>query len=128
VRVALHRVTESKLAFRVSLEGDVSKFRLPTPYYIYRIVFSKNEIPQLPHSQWLSSFPHSNREIWVKQRQVRDQLLAIEPEARWEKHEARMCSLCRRWVVGFGAQIMRQRELQARLSGEALQTCGEECQ
>jgi hypothetical protein len=63
----------------------------------------------------------------VKQRQIRDLLLAIEPEARWEKHEARKCPLCRRWVVGFGAQIMRERELRARLSGEALQTCGEGC-
>jgi hypothetical protein len=53
------------------------------------MVFSHHDIPQLRQRHWLPTFPHSAREIWVKQRQIRGLLLAIEPEARWEKHEAR---------------------------------------
>jgi len=29
---------------------------------------------------------------------------AIEPDARWEKHEARRCPLCRRWRLGIQAR------------------------
>ena len=116
------------MSLKVSLNNRPAFARIPTPYYVYRIVFSKHDIPNLRATHWLPQFPHSEREIWVKQRQVRDLLLAIEPEAHWEKHEARRCPLCCRWVVGFGAQIMRERELQARRSGETLETCGEVCQ
>jgi hypothetical protein len=79
-------------------------------------------------THWLPSFSHSNREIWVKQRQIRDLLLAIEPDAKWEKHEARRCPRCRRWFLGIQAQMLRERETVARLKGEALEPCGESCQ
>ncbi len=69
----------------------------------------------------------SNREIWVKQRQIRDLLLAIEPGAKWEKHEARRCPRCRRWFLGIQAQMLREREVVARLNGKPLEPCGESC-
>jgi hypothetical protein len=71
----------------------------------------------LSSAHWLPSFPHSNREIWVKPRQIRDLLLAIEPGAKWEKHEARRCPICRRWFLGIQAQMLREREMVARLGG-----------
>jgi hypothetical protein len=70
------------------------KIRLTAPQYVWRIVFATRDIPKLRQTHWLPSFPHSDREIWVKQRQIRDLLLAIDPEARWEKHEARRCPRC----------------------------------
>jgi ssDNA-binding Zn-finger/Zn-ribbon topoisomerase 1 len=103
------------------------KFQLTAPQYVWRIVFSTRDLPKLRQSQYLADFPHSAREIWVKQRQIRDLLLAIEPSARWEKHEARRCPRCHRWFVGIEAQRMREREMRARFSGEPLERCGESC-
>ena len=57
-------------------------------------------------------FPHGERETWVKQPQVRDLLLAIEPDARWEKREARRCPLCRKWLLGSGYFCGKQRDWQ----------------
>ena len=77
--------------------GVVSKkYALTAPYYIYYIAFRSHDIPKLRASHWIPSFPHSARETWVKQRQIRDLLLAIELGARWEKHEARRCARCHR--------------------------------
>jgi hypothetical protein len=89
---------------------------------VYRILFSDRDLPKLRQSHWLPSFPHSAREIWIKQRQFRDLLLAIEPEAQWEKHEARRCPRCCRWFVGIQAQMMRERETRARFSEEPLES------
>ena len=109
--------------------GVVSKkYALTAPYYVYRIAFRSHDIPMLRASHWIPSFPHSAREIWVKQRQIRDLLLAIEPGARWEKHEARRCPRCHRWVVGIQAQMMREREQRARLKGEASPPCSDYCE
>ena len=71
------------MSLKLSLNHRPAYARIPTAYYVYRIVFSKHDIPRLRATYWLPQFPHSEREIWVKQRQVRDLLLAIEPEARW---------------------------------------------
>ena len=103
--------------------------RKPTtaPYYVWRVTFLARELPKLRASHYLASFPHTTREIWVKQRQVRDLLLAIDPGARWEKHEARRCPVCHRWFIGIPAQMLREREMIARLSGEKLDACGEGC-
>ena len=109
--------------------GVVSKeYALTALYYVYRIAFRSHDIPKLRASHWIPSFPHSAREIWVKQRQIRDLLLAIEPGARWEKHEARRCPRCHRWVVGIQAQMMREREQRARLKGEASPPCSDYCE
>lgn len=103
------------------------KFQLTAPQYVWRIVFSTRDLPKLRQSQYLADFPHSAREIWVKQRQIRDLLLAIEPSARWEKHEARRCPRCHRWFLGVEAQSMRERETRARFNIEPLGPCGESC-
>jgi hypothetical protein len=115
------------VSLRVSLNHRPASARIPTPYYVYRIVFRTHDIPKLRMTHWLPSFPHDNREIWVKQRQIRDLLLAIDPEAEWEKHEARRCPRCRRWFLGIQAQMMREREFVARLNGEPVGKCGENC-
>ena len=109
--------------------GVVSKeYALTALYYVYRMAFRSHDNPKLRASYWIPSFPHSEREIWVKQRQIRDLLLAIEPGARWEKHEARRCPRCHRWVVGIQAQMMREREQRARLKGEASPPCSDYCE
>jgi hypothetical protein len=109
------------VSLKVSLNHRPASARIPTPYYVYRIVFRTRDIPKLRQTHWLPSFPHSDREIWVKQRQIRDLLLAIDPEAQWEKHEARRCPRCHRWFLGIQAQMMRERESRARFSGEELE-------
>jgi hypothetical protein len=101
--------------------------RIPTPYYVWRVVFSHHEIPKLRMTHWLPEFTHTNREIWVKQRQIKDLLLAIEPGARVEKHEARRCPICHRWFLGIAAQMLREREVVARMNGKTLEPCGEFC-
>jgi hypothetical protein len=111
----------------VSLNHRPASARIPTPYYVWHVVFSRHDIPKLRMTHWLPSFPHSNREIWVKQRQIRDLLLAIEPNARWEKHEARRCPRCRRWFLGIQAQMLLERETVARMNGKPLEPCGENC-
>jgi hypothetical protein len=112
---------------RVSLNHRPASARIPTPYYVWHIVFRTHDIPKLRMTHWLPSFSHSDREIWVKQRQIRDLLLAIEPDAKWEKHEARRCPRCRRWFLGIQAQMLRERETVARLKGEPLEPCVEGC-
>ena len=115
------------MSLRVSLNHRPASARIPTPYYVWRVVFSHHEIPKLRMTHWLPEFTHTNREIWVKQRQIRDLLLAIEPTARWEKHEARRCPRCRRWFLGIQAQMLLERETVARLKGESVGKCGENC-
>jgi hypothetical protein len=102
----------------------VKKFRLTAPYYIYRVVFGQKTIPRV---RSVPGFPCTEREVWVKQRQIRDLLLGIEPGALWEKHEARRCPLCHRWFVGIPAQMQREREMCARLNGTSLVPCGDHC-
>ena len=116
------------MSLKVSLNHRPALARIPTPYYVWRVVFLSRDIPKLRVSHWLPCFPHSAREIWVKQRQIRDLLLAIEPGARWEKHEARRCPLCHRRVVGIQAQMMREREQRSRLKGEASTPCSDYCE
>jgi hypothetical protein len=91
---------------------------------VYRILFSNRDLPKLRQSHWLPSFPHSAREIWIKQRQFRDLLLAIEPEALWEKHEARRCPRCCPLVRGT-SDADDAGATRARFSGEPLEPCGE---
>ncbi len=115
------------MSLKVSLNHRPASARIPTPYYVWRVVFSRHDITKLRMTHWLPSFPHSNREIWVKQRQIRDLLLAIEPSARWEKHEARRCPRCRRWFLGIQAQMLLERETVARMNGKPPEPCGEFC-
>lgn len=105
----------------------MSKLRLTAPQYVWHVVFFARELPRLRQSHYLVNFPQTDHEVWVKQRQIRDLLLAIDPKARWEKHEARRCPLCRRWFIGIPAQMLRERETQSRFSGEPLGPCGEGC-
>jgi hypothetical protein len=93
---------------------------LTAPYYVYRVVFYSRDIPEKVRG--LPLFPRTAREIWVWQRQVRDILLALDPHAQWEKHEARKCPRCGCWYLGIQAQMMREREEVARLV-----PCGESC-
>jgi hypothetical protein len=76
-----------------------------------------------PASAWLPGFPRGEREIWVKQRQQRDILLSLDPKARWEKHEARKCPRCGRWMLGIQAQMQRERNLCARFNNQPLAPC-----
>ena len=115
------------MSLRVSLNHRPASARIPTAYYVWHVVFSRHDIPKLRMTHWLPSFEHSNREIWVKQRQIKDLLLAIEPAARVEKHEARRCPRCRRWFLGIQAQMLRERETVARLNGVPIEKCGEFC-
>lgn len=103
------------------------KLRLTAPQDVWHILFSTRDLPKLRQSHYLPGFPHGPREIWVKQRQIRDLLLAIDPAARWAKHEARRCSRCHRWCLGIQAQMMRERETRARFSGEPLEPCCDGC-
>jgi hypothetical protein len=84
-RVYLGDVREPSLERRAERRGPScalglgvvsKKYALTAPYYIYYIAFRSHDIPKLRASHWIPSFPHSAREIWVKQRQIRDLLLA----------------------------------------------------
>ncbi len=103
--------------------------RSPTtaPYYVWRIIFTTRDLPKLRVVQYLPAFTHTAREIYVKQRQIRDLLLEIDPGARYEKHEARQCPWCHLWRLGIQAQMMREREMVARLNGKKLGRCGDGC-
>jgi hypothetical protein len=112
------------VSLRVSLNHRPASARVPTQYYVYLVIFSRDDIkiPNFRHR--LPGFPHEDpREIWVKQRQQRDILLSLDPKARWEKHEARKCPLCGCWMLGIQAQMQRERELCARFNNEPLAPC-----
>ena len=115
------------MSVRASLNHRPACARIPTPYYVWHVVFSRHDIPKLRMTHWLPCFERTNREIWVKQRQIKDLLLAIEPGARVEKHEARRCPRCRRWFLGIQAQMLLERETVARMNGKPLEPCGEFC-
>ena len=72
------------------------------------------DIPDSFRRHALAGFPRSPREMWVWKRASRNLLLAADPKARYEKHEARGCSRCGRWCLGLQAQMMREREQYAR--------------
>ena len=91
---------------------------LTAPYYVYHVTFYSHDIPRLPGARPLAGFPRSDRDIWVWKRSSRDLLLKIEPDARWVKHEARKCPRCGGWRLGIQAQMMREREMCARINGE----------
>jgi hypothetical protein len=96
---------------------------VPHQYYVYLVIFSRDDIkiPNFRHR--LPGFPREEREIWVKQRQQRDILLSLDPKARWEKHEARKCPRCGRWMLGIQAQMQREREMCARFNNQPLAPC-----
>ena len=83
-------------------------------YYVYLITFYSFDIPDSFRRHALAGFPRSPREMWVWKRASRNLLLAADPKARYEKHEARRCSRCGRWCLGLQAQMMREREQYAR--------------
>jgi len=57
----------------------------------------------------MPAFPRTKRKIWVWKRETRDLLLKLDPKAKWEKHEARKCHRCGRWMLGLQAQMQRDR-------------------
>lgn len=95
------------------------------PYYVYRVAFHSCNIPATVRG--MPAFPRSRRVIWVWQRQVRDVLLKLDPTTRHEKHEARKCSRCGRWMLGIQAQMCRERDFCARLNGTKPGRCGDSC-
>jgi hypothetical protein len=80
-------------------------------YYVYLITFYSFDIPDSFRRHALAKFPRSAREMWVWKRSSRNLLLAVEPQARCVKHEARKCSRYGRWCLGIQAQMMRDREV-----------------
>ena len=59
--------------FKVKPEETIGNF-------IYDLGNRQWDIPKLRVSHWLPCFPHSAREIWVKQRQIRDLRLKVAPK------------------------------------------------
>jgi hypothetical protein len=57
-------------------------------YFVYHVTFYSRDIPESVRG--LRHFPRSEREIWVWKRQTCNVLLATDPKAQWEKHEARV--------------------------------------
>lgn len=93
-------------------------------YYVYKITFRSQDIPDaIFRHHAMAGFPRTAREIWVWKRASRNLLLKIDPLARWEKHEARKCPRCGRWMLGIQAQMQRERDMVARMKGEKVRPC-----
>ncbi len=104
--------------------------RFPTthPYYIYHVQFSDDvQLPRFQHKEWFVELPHSSREVWVKLRRTRNALLALDPKAKVDVHEARRCPRCHLLQLGIGAQMIRHRETVARAKGVPVGKCGTVC-
>ena len=70
------------------------------PYYIYLITFYSFDIPDSFRRHALVGFPRSAAKSGCGGDRAAT-LLAADPNARYEKHEARKCSRCGRWCVGL---------------------------
>jgi hypothetical protein len=82
------------VSLKVSLNHRPASARVPTAYYVYCVTFYSFDIPDSCRRHAMAGFPRSEREMWVWKRSGRDLLLKLDPEARWEKHEARQeCGL-----------------------------------
>jgi hypothetical protein len=93
------------------------------PYYVYRVTFYSFDIPDAFRRHQLTGFPRGPREIWVWKRSSRNFLLAADPKARHEKHEARKCPRCGCWMLGIEAQMQRERETCARMNNQPVAPC-----
>ena len=113
---------------RPNLRNRPASARVPSRYFVYRVVFSRHDI-QLPYFRHClpPGFPRTRAEVWIKERQQRDLLLRLDPQATSEKYEARRCQRCGRWALGIQAQIMRERELCARMNNEEIPLCCSDC-
>ena len=67
-------------------------------YFVYHVTFKSRDIPS--SFRHLRPFPRTLREIWVWTREARNQLLALDLQAKAVKNEARKCSRCSRAVSG----------------------------
>jgi hypothetical protein len=102
------------------------------PQFIWRVKTTAIDVPREFWRYAVPGFTPEPRVIWTRQRRIALQISKADEQSGghpWPfQYEARQCLLCGWWRIGYGAQIQRESESIAWLSGKPLGPCSPRCE